>query len=287
MKKLIDIQSVNDAEVELISRQSALLLQKHSNGFNGELKSSGAIVENYVKGILKNHLPDGYRVCSGYIATTESIRNAENLVQHDIIIVDGRIPSIYRFGVSDIEIVAAESVCGIVEVKRTLTKKSVKDAINQLKHTKDLLEAYDSGIKSKSRAVNNMAGPTLSMATVSPFYAVVGLDCDRASISKDFVDDELSSSICEFIDMIWVPSKAFLIRFGLKSIEDGEIWTPNIVSRCQEGYKPCCLSHYFDDENAGSVFRIAISMYRMWINNTSGARMKNGKDFLYFGAMDE
>ncbi|MEX2565579.1 MAG: DUF6602 domain-containing protein [Cyclobacteriaceae bacterium] len=283
MKKLEDIQSVNDAEVELISRQSALLLQKRSDGFYGELKSSGAIVENYIKGVLKKHISDGYRICSGYIATTDTILNTENLIQHDIIIVDGRIPSIYDFGVSDIEIVAAESVCGIIEVKRTLTKNSVISAVNQLKNTKDLLENYDNGVKSKTRAANNAAGPTLSMGTRSPFYAIMGLDCEKNSVTQEFIKAELAPIVCEFIDMVWVPSKAFLLRFAIKSTTDGKIRIPSIVSRSQKGYKPHFVSHYFMQENAGSIYRMAVAMYRTWINNTSGSRMDNGKDFKYFG----
>ena len=125
MKKLQNIQAVNDAEVELIKRQSSLLLQKKSNGFNGELRTSGTIVENYIKGIISKHIPYGYRICSGYIATVDTINDSDNLIQHDLVIIDSRIPSLYTFGVSDIEIVSAESVCGVIEIKRTLTKDSL------------------------------------------------------------------------------------------------------------------------------------------------------------------
>jgi len=104
------------------------------------LKSSGVIVENYIKSLLTQHVPDGYRLSSGYIATTDTIAGPENLAQHDIIISDGRIPPIYQFGFGDIQVVAPEAVCGIVEVKRTLTKASLDDAIEHLKSTKFLLE---------------------------------------------------------------------------------------------------------------------------------------------------
>lgn len=55
MDRLTSIQKVNDAEIRLIKQQSALLLQNRANGFNGELKSSCAIVENYIKGLLGKH----------------------------------------------------------------------------------------------------------------------------------------------------------------------------------------------------------------------------------------
>ena len=86
MQRLTDIQKLHDAEVNLIQEQSALLLQKRAHGFSGELKSSGLIVENYIKSLLARHVPEGYRMCSGYIATAETIVTSTNLIQHDIII---------------------------------------------------------------------------------------------------------------------------------------------------------------------------------------------------------
>ncbi len=210
MQRLNDVQRIHEAEVKLIQEQSALLLQKRAHGFSGELKSSGAIVENYIKSLLAHHLPEGYRMCSGYIATTESIGGQENLIQHDIIITDGRVPPIHRFGLGDIEVVAAEAVCGIVEVKRTLTEKSLNEAIEHLRLTKSLLEQYDHGVKSKLAAANNMAGPTLSVATCAPLFAIVGLDCCKESVTEDYCQKTIVPSILEFIDFAWAPAASWL-----------------------------------------------------------------------------
>ena len=177
MKRFSDINGMHEAQVKLIQQQSSLLLQKRKHGFSGELKSSGVIVENYIKSLLTQHLPHGYRLSSGYIATTDTIARPENLAQHDIIITDGRIPPIYQFGFGNIEVVPAEkgSVCGIVEIKRTLTKASLNNAVKHLQSTRSILEQYDNGVKSKVRPANNAAGPTMSVATRAPLYAIVGL----------------------------------------------------------------------------------------------------------------
>jgi hypothetical protein len=284
VNKLENLQSVTDAEVELIKRQSELLLQRRSYGFNGELKTSGSIVENYIKELLKKHVPEGYRICSGYIATTATILNTENLVQHDMIIVDGRIPSLYKFGVSDIEIVPAESVCGIIEIKRTLTKTSITEAISHLKQTKELLENYDNGVKSKTKAANNAAGPTLSVATRSPLYAIIGLSANKDSIEEEYLNNDISSEIREFIDFIWAPSNAFLLRFAEKCISNGKIYMPINVSRNMDhDYEPVTLINYFEQEKNGEIYRFVISMLRTWINNTSGARMEAETNHKYFG----
>ena len=282
MKKIENIQEVYDSEIDLITKQSSLLLLGRSNSFTGELKTSGLIVENYIKGIISKHIPRGYRVCSGYIATSESILDTDNLSQHDLIIVDERTPSLYKFGVSDIEIVPAESVCGIIEIKRTLTTKSITNAIEHIDKTKELLKAYNDGIKSKN-AKDNIAGPTMGVATHSPLYAIIGLGIKDDEVTKDFIQDNLVGSMHEFIDLIWSLSDGMLLRYCVKN--DTNVYMPRTVTRnLSEGY---AHSHSLDinEENnsKGKVFRIAISMLRTWINNTSGARLGAELNQTYFG----
>lgn len=279
MDKIESLQEVYNSEIELIIKQSSLLLQKKNDGFNGELKTSGSIVENYIKGIIKKHIPKGYRICSGYIATTDTISNTDNLIQHDLIIVDERIPAIYQFGVSDIEIVMAESVCGIIEIKRTLTRKSLKAAIKHLKETESLLKDYNGGIKSKNSS-NSAAGPTLSVASHSPIYAIIGLGADKAEIDKN----ECGKEINQFLDMIWSLSDGFLMRFCLK--KDDKNYLPLNVSRTLEkGYLPTALIHSNEEYSNGHSFRVALSVLRTWINNTSGSRIDSNLNMKYFGLM--
>ncbi len=270
MKKLNDIFGVTDAEIALIQKQSALLLQKRTGGFDGELKTAGALVENYVKGLLQIHLPHGYRICSGYIATAETINSSDSLIQHDIIIVDARMPSLYTFGVSDIEVVAAEAVCGIIEIKRTLTRASLTTAIEHLRKTKNILDTYDGGIKSKDKSTNNSVGVTLSIATQAPMYAVIGLDAGIEIQDDQFVIDEIGPAVHEFVDMVWSPLAPFLAGISLTNKTNRQPCSTVIVSRNQDNYEPrCFFEGRFDPDAAGRTYRIAISCFRTWINNSS------------------
>lgn len=282
------IQKINDAEMELIKQQSALLLQKRANGFNGELKSSGAIIENYIKGLLSKHLPKGYRICSGYIATADSMQSDANLIQHDIIIFDERIPPIHSFGIGDIEVVCAESVCGIIEVKRTLTKDSLKSAIGHLRTTKTVLDSYREGIKSKSKLVPEIiVCPTMSIGSYAPFYAIIALDCNiddmNQEMKKEYNENEIRQAIEEFIDLIWVPAAGWLAAFMIS--EDNNRCPPDNVSRNQGKYSNSYMyvSPESEESNKSYVYSYAIALYRTWISHTSGKNMGMKENAAYLG----
>ncbi|MEQ1560155.1 MAG: DUF6602 domain-containing protein [Methyloglobulus sp.] len=283
--RLTSIQKVNDAEIQLIQQQSALLLQKRANGFNGELKSSGTIVENYIKGLLSKHLPGSYRICSGYIATADSVRNDNNLIQHDIIIFDARMPPIHSFGISDIEVVCAESVCGIIEVKRTLNRKSLKSAIGHLHTTKTVLDSYRDGLKSKSKSAPQIVGPTMSIGTYAPFYAVIALDSDENEMSNEYFASEVVPSIHEFVDFIWVPSTSLLATFMVRT-EDNQSFYPPTVSRNIEQNMIHCALYLPPHNEQARIYSIAVALYRSWINHTSGAYLGLDENAAYFGFND-
>jgi hypothetical protein len=105
-------------------RESALLLQKDEGGLDGELKTSGWICEQFVRQTLQRFIvPGHFRITSGFIATPKLMRGQESLPQCDILIVSGNALPLLRFEETGIEVVPYESVAGIIEVKRTLTKK--------------------------------------------------------------------------------------------------------------------------------------------------------------------
>lgn len=279
MKKFENILSVARSEVELIKKQSELLLQKRSDGFNGELKTSGFLVESYIKELLKKHIPGGYRICSGYIVTPDTINGQDNLIQHDIIVVDERVAPIYVFGVGDIEVVAAESVCAVFEIKRSLTKSVLKNAIAHLKKTKELLDSYDNGLKSKN-APNNVAGPALNPSTAAPMYGIISLDADE-EITIKFVENEVRDNVIDFLDIIWAIAAPVLIRYQAK--EGGRLILPPFVSRNHDGLTPSCGVSLFDKDNEGDVYKKAISCIRVWINNSSGRWLTHDKNNKYYG----
>jgi hypothetical protein len=110
-------------------RESALLLQKQEGGLDGELKTSGWICEQFVRQTLQRFIVPGYfRITSGFIATPELMRGEENLPQCDILIVSGNAPPLLRFEETGIEVVPYESIAGIIEVKRTLTKQNIESS---------------------------------------------------------------------------------------------------------------------------------------------------------------
>lgn len=287
MSKIIDIHSVFESEIVLIQKQSALLLQKKENGFNGELKSAGAIVENYVKGLLLKHFPNDYRICSGYIATPHSFNGAENLIQHDIIIIDNRMPALYKFGIGDIEIVAAEAVCGVIEVKRTLNKKTLNDAINQLEITKRIFDEYDGGLKSKNKAPKTL-NHSFSDATLSPMFAIIGLDAKSDILEEAFLKNIIAPSVINFVDLIWSPTAPFLAAFTIQLTKDNKKYSAPNVSRNHEGYYPDCLidgseaSKVFNINSSERIYNFVVQHFRTWINNSMGSVMTPLKNERYY-----
>lgn len=287
LKKLDNIHAVSEAEILLIQKQSALLLQQRQDGFNGEMKTAGAIVENFVKGLLGDHLPHGYRICSGYIATSATLQGEDNLIQHDIIVVDDRVPSLYKFGVSDIEVVPAEAVCAVVEVKRTLTKQTFSAALDSLRATKQILDGYDNGLKSKDKPMNNACGVTLSVATHAPIYAIVALDALKEVGDIDFLQSTVTPAILEFLDLVWAPSAPFLagLQWEARSGTGPKVLPLN-TARNNDSYRAAFFAELaFSAADSARLYRNAIFLFRTWINHTSGAPMTIEKNSRYFSLM--
>jgi hypothetical protein len=294
MEKLNGITDAHAAEVELIRKQSALLLLKRKSSFTGELHSSGAMIENYIKALLKPHLPLGYRLCSGYIATANNFSDASNHQQHDIIIVDDRVPSIYKFGISDIEIVPAEAVCAVFEVKRELTKETVRDAMAHLEKTYLLLEEYDNGVKSKTRSHNSLASPTLSIASAAPIYGIIGLDADEKITQPDFFLPEVAPNISKFLDLIWAPAAPLVAAYRLRT-SSGEQCVATMTARNQQPYLPSSFIDgitrsdddkvVLDKREIGKVHQVALWCIRTWISNATGMPLTPEKNMKYFGLL--
>lgn len=112
-------------QLKSVIKESELLLQKEG-GLDGELKTSGSMCESFIKTTLESLcIPGQFRVVSGYIATPTLLKEGKNLPQCDLIIVDKHIPPLFKFANSDIEVVPRESVCGLIEIKRSLTRESL------------------------------------------------------------------------------------------------------------------------------------------------------------------
>ena len=277
MNKRDKIYNIYKAEFELVKEQSAILLQCKKNGFNGELKESGYLVEIFVKDLLRRYLPVGYRICSGYIATNELLSSSDNLIQHDLIIVDDRIPSLYKFAYGDVEIVPVEAVCGIIEVKRTLTRTSLNNAIGHLSMISQDLEKDKSAKKSKLLCENNRCGPTLNVCTTAPLYGVIGLRHEG-----DLNTNELNTAEQSFLDIVWSVSTPFLHYLALWD-ENGQEFLALNTSRNQERYSYRHVSWDAEDENNADIFARAIVRLQTWIKKTSMSAMDTDQLQRYFG----
>lgn len=277
MSKLKFIQEINSAEANLIVKQSKILLQNKSGGFNGELKSSGTIVENYIKELIRQHIPNYLRICSGYIATTDSIDDSSNLHQYDLIVVDKNVPPVYVFGISDIEIVPAESVCGIIEIKRTLNATIIKKSVDHLKKIKIILDSYDHCLKSKNKHCQSV-GRGLNFSTTSPFYAIIGLQASTKSLNSKIDNEIIIPNIIEFVDLIWGINSKYLWNFVIE--KDGINYLPECPARDQSknfGAEKC------NQKLANSeIYRFAIGLMRALISNTLGINLSSQKNHLYF-----
>lgn len=283
MQRLDYIQNIYDAEIELIIHQSSILLQKRSHGLGGEMKTSGTIVENYIKETIKKHIPNGYRVCSGYIATSDNIIDNANLVQHDIIIVDERIPSIYKFQVSDIEIVPAEAVCGVLEIKRTLTRDSIKSATDHLKKTKLILDSYQDGVKSK-KSRDNANSPINSIASLAPIYAIIGLRAEKHKLEIDYIEQTFKEDIFNFLDLIWSFSDGFIVNY--MKFKEPTSYLPNNASRNLSSKDRHQINFANGNEETHSkAFRMGLSALRIWISNTSGTPLDAKLNLKYFDSL--
>lgn len=132
MPTMAELHEIHLRQLETTLAESDLLLQREG-GLDGELKTSGSICERFVRRTLQRFIVPGYfRITSGFIATPSLLRDRRNLPQCDILLVDRDMPPLLHFDESDIEVVPCESVCGILEVKRSLTHQSLESAVKQI-----------------------------------------------------------------------------------------------------------------------------------------------------------
>ncbi len=136
----------------LFASQLAGALQAARNAFGHDL-ARGEYLEGILKSALRDILPTGYNLFSGQIISTTSISR-----QQDLVVVDSKnVSSLLRS--EDLGIVPIESVSGTIEVKTSLTKKTVEEAVRNVESVKALV---------KDRP------PTATGTPAMPFGGVVG-----------------------------------------------------------------------------------------------------------------
>ncbi|RYE50965.1 MAG: hypothetical protein EOP48_18930 [Sphingobacteriales bacterium] len=106
----------------------------------GHSLHKGTPREAFIAEFLKDQLPENFAIGSGEIIDCNS-RPHELRNQHDIIIYRKNFPKL-RFG-ADINAYLVESVIATIEVKSTLTKDGVFQAVQSAHRVKNLSESWD------------------------------------------------------------------------------------------------------------------------------------------------
>jgi hypothetical protein len=127
----------------------------------------GAEVEEVLKSFLNSHLPQRFHSGSGYI-----IDNDNNISkQTDVVIYDALSSPVYRAS-SKTQIIPADTVAAVIEVKTCLNKTEVKDSFEKILSCKKLRKTPLSKIDQKSTGSN--------LATVATMGVIFGFDSDTS-----------------------------------------------------------------------------------------------------------
>jgi hypothetical protein len=183
------------------------------------LKTSGTICERFVRETLSRFIVPGHlRLTSGFIATPDLLRTNANLPQCDILIVDRNAVPLFRLDGSGIEVVPRESVCGIIEVKRSLTRPALVGENSSLRHLASIVESLGETEALKTDAKLNLFNLGIGRHNHSsdkPLLGVVALRNGLANFNDvtGWVTEENS-----LVDFLWTLDGCSL----LPSFYDGE-----------------------------------------------------------------
>ena len=142
---------------------------------------------------------------SGFIATPELLRDRSNLPQCDVLIVDRDTPPLMSFADSGIEVVPSEAVCGIIEVKRSLTATALHGPNadkGALGHLRSIVQSLGNESDFKTDKALNRFNRSVGLHNHSsdkPLLGVIALQnrVDDFSDVAKFVTD--SSSLVDFV----------------------------------------------------------------------------------------
>lgn len=143
----------------------------HQNEKN--IGGCGSSIENFIQDFLKTILPTRFCIKSGYIVAPSG--NTPIMSPHmDIVITDSLVPdSLLPFSASPgLGLIPYESVVGIVEVKRTLTKNSIMEACDHLQKCDFIFEA---GKHLDSIAIGGLSSPDIIGYKWNPFLSILSV----------------------------------------------------------------------------------------------------------------
>lgn len=147
--------------------------------YTKNISLSGSEVESEIRDIFQQIIPKRFRVTHGYIIAADN-KNEEPKIsgQVDMMIVDTLVGNaVFQMdGQNGVEIVPKEAVVGIFEIKRTLTKKALTEAIEHLND--NILKRLDISKSDKDRYLPGgvKIGVGLNYESYSnPIVGVIGL----------------------------------------------------------------------------------------------------------------
>jgi len=147
-------------------------------------------------------VPGQFRITSGFIATPDLLRGQQNLPQCDILIVDRNMPALLRFEESGIEVVPRESVCGIIEVKRALTRRNIREN-GAFAHLASIIESIGKSKDLKTDKVLNTANLHVGLHNHSsnkPLLGVIALKNEMNDLNETA---SLVTTTDSLIDFVW------------------------------------------------------------------------------------
>ena len=107
----------------------------------------------------------------------------------------------------------------------------MNQSIEHLKATKNELEAYELGKKTKSRLDADGAERVNFSASNAPLYGIIGLGVDDKFDWSDYYESTLAKNIIEFVDIVWGVASESLAIYRRKITSNGSFLDPLDVSR--------------------------------------------------------
>jgi hypothetical protein len=263
MPTLTDLFNIHLRELDLALAESELLLQKEG-GLDGELKTSGSLCERFMRSTLTKYvIPGQYRVSSGYVATPALLSAGKNLPQCDILIADNWLPALLRLAESSIEVLPQEAIIGVLEAKRTLTKKSLGHALD---HLSAIVESIDRSADLKTDQDLNGANKyeiVHNHSSNKPLLGVVAMKCDIPNFAE-----EVKAMILDrdsLVDFVWTMDGSALVP-GFQSAASGLLYYTHSARPTTKTWMKLSAD---DFSGANSPFYRQFSGLPVWASITS------------------
>jgi len=160
----------------------------------------GIEVENILKSFLNSHLPHRFCAGSGIIIDNDNTISK----QTDVIIYDVFSSPIYRYA-ENAQIIPADTVASVIEVKTCLNKSEIKDGYEKIASCKQLKKRPFSQLDQKSTGSE--------LATVGTFGVIFGFDSDT---SLETLADNIGELNKDYESRLW-PDMVVVLDKGILS----------------------------------------------------------------------